>query len=100
MTSRGPNGQGHASPEEREHLGSEVLGAFAELAGELELGRGDPESFFAANPALEPRLRELYRGWLRVDGLLRGLVGGVSLVRATLEELADDASEEQCRAAL
>jgi tetratricopeptide (TPR) repeat protein len=51
---------------------------FERLVPALATGRDDPETLFSAHPALEPDLWALYRGWQRVESLLR-LVEGESL---------------------
>ncbi len=65
-----------------------ALELFAELAAEFEEGRGDAEAFFTVHPEHAERLRELHRGWLALDGLLRGAQAPASIVAELRDELS------------
>jgi hypothetical protein len=80
--------------------GGDPVRLFEELAAELEEGAGDPEAFFAAHPGSEHELRELYRGWLRVDALLRDLSSGESLAGAVRQEFGSELDPHRLEAIL
>jgi len=69
------------------HLAAEAARLFEDLAVELEDGRGDAEALFAAHPALEAELRNLYRGWLAADALFRLMAAEESLVGSVRREI-------------
>jgi len=98
MSPGNPNGRPAAGRDRKSSPEAERL--FQVLAGELEEGSGDPESLFAAHPELEAELRGLYRGWLEVDALLRGLASDESLVGAARRDLSLDSATEREEEAL
>lgn len=78
----------------------ELFERFVELVSLLESGAPGAAAFVERDPRFAADLRALAQQWREVDGLVRSLGSGHSLVRNALSQLEDDRAQEQAAAVI